>query len=100
MKMLSKLVVGLATVLLLTGCTYKGSVGVSNVDISKTDISKLDGLKTGEACQRWIFFLPIANDATAKQAAKNGGISKIEYQEYSSTNYLIGGSFCVKVYGK
>ena len=100
MKSILKIsVVGLAAMLLTTGCTYKSSLGASNVDISKTDMSKVDSLKSGEACQSWFLIFPTGFDATANTAAKNGGITKIEYQEYSNTSFLIGGSRCIKVFG-
>ena len=93
-------IAGLAAMLLTTGCTYKASVGASNIDISKTDMSKVETLKSGEACQSWFLIFPTGFDSTARQAAKNGDISKIEYQEYSNTNFLIGGSHCITVFGK
>ena len=53
----------------------------------------------GEACQSWFLIFPTGTDSTTRQAAQNAGIAHIEYQEYSSHNYLIGGSNCVTVYG-
>jgi len=99
-KTLKYAVSGMAAAFLLTGCTYKTSAGVSNVDLSNTNMSKVDTLKSGESCQSWFLIFPTGFNTTAKEAAKNGGISKIEYQEMSSTNYLIGGSVCLTVYGK
>ena len=99
-KFLKFSAIGAIAMLLITGCTYKGSALSSVVDVSKTDMSNVENLKMGEACQSWFLFFPTGFDATAREAAKNGGISKIEYQEYSHTNYLIGGSDCIKVYGK
>jgi len=89
------------TLLALTGCTWKSSAVASPVDISKTDMAKVQTLKTGEACQRYLLIFPIGFDATAKTAAKNGGISHIEYQETSHTAFWpFYGSECIKVYGK
>ena len=87
--------------LTLTGCTYKTSAIASPVDISKTDMSKVDTLKTGEACQKYILFIPLGFDATAKTAAKNAGITHIKYQETSVTSvWPLYGSYCIKVYGE
>jgi len=92
-------VLTMAAMLLVTGCTYKTSAGISNVDISQTDMGKIDSLKSGESCQSRFLIFPTGFDATAKTAAKNAGISKIEYQEVSSTSYILGSSSCIKVYG-
>lgn len=92
--------IGLTTMFLATGCTYKGSALTAVVDISKTDMSKVETLKSGEACISHFLIFPTGLDATAREAAKKAGISKIEYQEYSSTNYILGSSNCIKVYGK
>jgi len=87
--------------LALTGCTWKTSAVASPVDISKTDMAKVNTLKTGEACQRYLLFFPIGFDATAKTAAKNGGISHIKYQETSHTVFWpFYDSRCIKVYGE
>lgn len=91
---------GLAAMLLTTGCTYKSSLGASNVDITKTNMKEVGTMKVGESCQSWFLIFPTGFDSTARQAAENGDITKIEYQEYSNTNYLIGGSHCIKVFGK
>jgi len=88
-----------AIAFLATGCTHKYSAGVSTVDITKTDMSKIESMKTGEACVSRFLFFPTGLDATAKTAAKQAGISKIEYQEVNHTEALIFGSSCVKVYG-
>jgi hypothetical protein len=86
---------------LFSGCTWKSSAVASPVDISKTDMSKVSTLKTGEACQRYFLFIPIGFDATAKTAAKEAGISKIKYQETSTTYFWpIYQSYCIKVYGE
>lgn len=92
-------VAGIAAMLLTTGCTFKSSLGASNVDISKTDMTKISSLKSGEACQSRFLIFPIEFDATANTAAKKAGISKIEYQEYSNSDYFIFASRCIKVYG-
>ena len=92
---------GLISAFVLTGCTWKTSALASPVDISKTDMSKVQTLKTGEACQRYLLVFPIGFDATAKTAAKNGGISHIEYQETSHTSFWpFYQSYCIKVYGE
>ncbi len=93
-------VAGLAAMLLTTGCTHKASVGASNIDLSKVNMTKVETMKSGEACSSWFLIFPTGFDSTARQAAKNGGITTIEYQEYSNTNYLIGGSRCITVFGK
>jgi hypothetical protein len=88
-----------ATAFLATGCTYKYSAGTSTVDITKTDMSKVEKMKSGEACVSRFLVFPTGLDATAKTAAQNAGISKIEYQEVNHTDALLFGSSCVKVYG-
>jgi len=85
--------------LLTTGCTIKVSPS-SVVDISKTDMTQVENLKSGEACAKSLLGFPLSLNATAKEAAKEAGISKIVYQENSSTDLLIYRSYCTKVYGK
>lgn len=88
-----------AIAILTTGCTYKGSSN-SVVDISKTDMATINSMKSGESCISSIFFfIPTGLNATAQQAAKNGGIKEIKYQEILSKNYLIYNAHCIKVYG-
>ena len=91
---------GLAAMLLITGCSYKTSVGVSGVDISKTDMTKVDSMKTGESCQSSFLIFPTGMESTAREAAMNGGITTIEYQETRAYNYLIVSGRCITVYGK
>ena len=89
--------------LVLTGCaTKETSLPESKVFINNTDFSKLNSLKTGEACERYFFYiLRIGNKLTAKQAALNNNISKIEYQETSKTIFWpFYYSKCIKVYGE
>ena len=85
---------------LISGCTYKYSAGVSNVDVSKVDMTKIDSMKSGESCVSRFLIFPTGLDATAKSAAKEAGISKIEYQEVNHTQAFLFSSSCVKVYGK
>ena len=92
--------IGLAAMLLATGCTHKSSVGSSVTDIGKVNMTQVETMKTGEACSSWFLIFPTGFDSTARKAAKNGGITQIIYQEYSQTNYIIGGSKCIKVFGK
>ena len=97
----SVILAGTVLSLLITGCTWKSSAVASPVDISKTNMAEVNTLKTGEACQRYFLYLPIGFDATAKTAAKNGGISHIKYQETTSTSFWpIYQSRCIKVYGE
>ena len=92
--------VAVVAMLLTSGCTHKASVGASNIALTKVDMKKVETMKKGEACSSWFLIFPTGLDSTARQAAKNGDISKIIYQEYSHTDYLIGGSRCITVFGK
>ncbi|MGB3752220.1 MAG: TRL domain-containing protein [Arcobacteraceae bacterium] len=99
-KVLKYSLAGLAAMLLTTGCTHKASIGASNIDLSKVNMTQIENMKSGEACSSWFLIFPTGFDSTARQAAKNGGITTIQYQEYSQSNYLIAGSRCITVYGK
>jgi demethoxyubiquinone hydroxylase (CLK1/Coq7/Cat5 family) len=95
------LLTGLIAASLFTGCTWKSSAMASPVDISKTDMTKVQQLKTGESCQKYLLFIPIGFDATAKTAAEKAGISHIEYQETTHTTFWpFYESRCIKVYGE
>ena len=87
---------------IFTGCTTKiSSLPESRVFINNTNFSKIDSLRTGEICKRQFLFFTFGNKLTSKAAAKNGGISKVEYQETSSTVFFpFYSSKCLKVYGE
>ena len=88
--------------LILTGCTTKyTSLPESRTFINKTDFSKINSLRTGETCERRFLFFKFGNNLSAKQAAYNGGITTIKYQETSHTSFWpIYSSVCLKVYGE
>jgi uncharacterized protein YcfL len=99
---MKKLIFLLLTALLITGCTTKySSLPESRVFINNTNFSKIDSLRTGEVCKRQFLFFKFGNKLTSKAAAKNGRISKIEYQETTSTLFFpFYSSRCLKVYGE
>ena len=90
--------------LILTGCTTKyNSLPESRTFINNTNFSKIDSFRTGEVCERHIFFniFNFGNKLTSKKAAYNGGIRKIKYQETSHTSFWpFYESDCLKVYGE
>jgi len=90
------------TTIFFAGCaTRSTSLPESKTFINKTDFSKIDSLKTGEACEKYFLFFKFGNKLTSKQAAKNGGISHIKYQETSHTVFWpFYSSICIKVYGE
>jgi hypothetical protein len=91
----------LISLLFFSGCAIKTSLPESKTYINNTDFSKINQMKTGEACRRHILFFTLGNKITSKQAAINGGISKIKYQEVSHTNFWpFYSSECIKVYGE
>ena len=100
MKKLSFLL--LISIIFFSGCSVKKySLPESKVYINNTDFSKIDSLKTGEVCKRRILLLfPFGKDLTSQNAAKNGGIKNIKYQETSKTMFFpFYSSVCLKVYG-
>ena len=99
-KFIKNSLIVLSLAALTTGCTFKGSAGVSNVNISDVEINKIETMKTGTACIKAILGFPVSLDATALTAAKDAGINKIKYQEYSNTLiFPLYRSHCITVYG-
>ena len=92
--------IGLASTFLVTGCSFKTSNQIATFDLNKVNMTEITKMKTGEACQSWFLIFPTELDSTTRKAAQKAGIAHIEYQEYSNTNYLIGGSRCVTVFGR
>lgn len=90
-----------ASLLLMSGCTWKNSAVSSPVNIANTDMNQVKTMKSGESCQRQLLIFPIGFDATAKTAAEKAKISKIKYQETSGTVFWpVYSSRCIKVYGE
>ena len=89
-------------ILTFSGCVSRyTSLPESRTFINNVDFSKLNSLKTGEACERYFLFFRFGNTITAKKAAYNSGISKIEYQETLHTSFWpFYHSECIKVYGE
>jgi hypothetical protein len=92
--------VGLA---LFSGCMPVASpaIGVLFTDVyGPLDAGERVGTKEGTACAQSILGLIAIDDASIKEAARNGGITKIDSVDHHSTNILgIIGKFCTIVRG-
>jgi len=91
------------TAMMFLGCSTRStSLPESRVFINNSNFSQIESLKTGEACERYFLFVfKFGNKLTSKQAAYNGGITNIKYQETSHTAFWpLYSSYCIKVYGE
>jgi hypothetical protein len=92
--------VGLAV---FSGCmpVYSPAIGVIFTDVyGPLDAGERVGTKEGTACAQSILGLIAIDDASIKEAARNGGITKIDSVDHHSTNILgIIGKFCTIVRG-
>jgi hypothetical protein len=53
----------------------------------------------GEACSRYILFIPLSNNESIYEAAKNGVISEISTVDRETFVSIIYNSFCTVVHG-
>lgn len=90
--------------LLFTGCSLKTSHVGSTVNIENINMKHVSTLKQGKACRDQFLFLQLGSgDATALEAAKDGEIEKVKYQEFSNYFFLMPFLYntqCLTVYGE
>ena len=88
---------------LFTGCMPVMSpvMGVIFTDVyGPVDAGERVGTKEGTACAQSILGLIAIDDASIKEAARNGGITKVDSVDHHSTNILgIIAKFCTIVRG-
>ena len=99
MKMVVRTAVAGMAALALTGCSTKVTPVVNSADIQKTDFSQ--EFQKGQACANYLFgIIGPFGDASLVEAAKNGGISKVEAVDYKSAYYVLLSKQCVVAHGK
>ena len=93
----------LALALVLTGCmpVYSPAIGVLYTEVWHAgDAGERVGTKEGTACAQSILALIATGDASIKEAARDGGITKIDSVDHKSKNILgIMAEFCTIVRG-
>lgn len=108
MKKAIVLVVALAAAGMLTGCMAVGYGGVGAPAMGALyaeyygpiSAGEKVGTKEGTACIQSILGLIATGDASIKEAARDGGISKIDSVDHYTRNILgILGEFCTIVRG-
>jgi hypothetical protein len=81
----------------LTGCSAMNMNTLNNTDISDVDFSQ--EFKQGEACETTILFFGPFGSSSVVDAAKNGGVSKVEVVEQEFSSKILFGQRCTIVYG-
>lgn len=82
----------------ISGCSTMHTPAGNMTDIKSTDFSK--SMKQGEACATYLFGLigPFG-DSSLVDAAKNGGISKVEVVDYKDGFYIFISRHCTVAHG-
>ena len=103
MRKLGTLLVAAAAALSLSGCmaVYSPAVGVLYTEVwGPVDAGTAVGEKEGTSCAESVLGLVATGDASIKEAARDGGITRIDSVDHYSQNILgIIGKFCTIVRG-
>jgi hypothetical protein len=87
----------------VSGCmpVYSPAIGVLYTEVYHAgDAGERVGAKEGKACAQSILAMIATGDASLKEAARDGGITKIDSVDHYSRNILgIMGEFCTIVRG-
>jgi hypothetical protein len=84
----------------MVSCATTTSYVINNSDLSKVDFSKVANAKTGKSCAKWYFIFGPFGDRSLVNAAKNGGISRVDVVDYSIENGFFTHSRCIVAYGE
>lgn len=83
---------------LLSGCTSTALNTGNQVNLADVDFK--DTFKVGESCERTFLIFGPFGSSSVVDAAKSGGLSKVQVVEQSFHNYILVTSRCTKVHGK
>ena len=102
-KKCTMVIFAFVTLALLSGCATPVPTGALYTQ-TKSPVAataNVKGKKEGKAVSHSYFSLVAVGDSSIKAAAKNGGITKISYVDYSATNVLgLFGTYTTTVYGQ
>ncbi|WP_298449230.1 TRL domain-containing protein [uncultured Marinobacter sp.] len=82
----------------LSGCSAVAMNSGNTADLNQVDFQK--EFKTGEACETSVLLFGPFGYSSVVDAAKNGGISKVEVVEQRFNSYILFGQRCTVVYGE
>jgi hypothetical protein len=103
MKRLSSLIAAVAALTMLSGCiaVYTPALGTLYTEVyGPIDAGDRVGAKEGQACAQSVLGLVATGDASIKEAARDGAITKIDSVDHYTRNILgILGEFCTIVRG-
>lgn len=82
----------------ISGCSTMHTPAGNMTDIKSTDFSK--SMKQGKSCATYLFGLigPFG-DSSLVDAAKNGGLSKVEVVDYKDGFYILFSQHCTVAHG-
>lgn len=84
----------------LSGCVSHHLNGGYTTDIQSIDFARTR-FKMGSACANYLFgVIPLGGEDRFIQAVQNGRISRVQFTEDRTENYLILGRKCIDVYGQ
>lgn len=90
------LAAGIAAV--LSGCSTTVLNTGNQTSLAGVDFK--DSFKKGEACETRVLIFGPFGSASVMDAAKKGGLSKVEVVEQSYKDYILIGKRCTVVHGK
>ncbi len=101
LKHIAMATVSAAAVLLLSGCSAKGSFpSQQTYDLTKIDFSQSKTWKKGKSCVGTILIFPSGISNSIKYAAEEAQISKVVYTEREHNFFVpFYNENCVTVYG-
>ncbi len=95
---MKKALAGAVLALGLSGCSAVAMNSGNSADLNKVDFTK--EFKTGEACESTVLFFGPFGSSSVVDAAKNGGISKVDVVEQRVNSIILFGQRCTIVYGE
>lgn len=95
---MKKVFIATALALGLSGCSAVALNSGNMTDLNQVDFQK--EFKTGKACETTVLLFGPFGYSSVVDAAKNGGISKVEVVEQRVKSFILFGQRCTIVYGE
>ena len=91
----------LSTVLVLSACSAAyTSNGINTANLQAVDFSRLSQMKSGQSCATTILGLFTDGSAMISDAARSGGLRKVDLVEYKISANPLFSRQCATVYGQ
>jgi TRL-like protein family len=84
----------------LSGCATTYTPVLNNTQLNQIDFSRIASKKTGSDCVNWYFIFGPFGTMSIGNAAKNGGLKKVEFVDNSYSSGFFKTSNCLVAYGE